>query len=129
MTDTTAGLRALAEHIDRHQLDEDSSVSRAEVNHRGIEVQVHARKGVDMRGLLARWADTITAAAVTAKPVQASFHVQVTGTIGGFCIEVVCVASGERADQIRAALDLPAVPALPTGDVLLDLLATRKAAA
>lgn len=126
---TTTALRALAQHLERHQLDDDA-ISRAAVDYRGdLDVQIHAAEGVDMRALIARWADTIPGAAITAKPVDASFHVHVTGTIGGLPITVVCVASGERADQIRAALGLPALPTLPTGGALLDMLTTRKAAA
>lgn len=125
---TTTALRALAQHIERHGLD-DGSVMRAGVDDNDrIDVQVYAGPDVDMSALLARWADTIDGAAVTAKPVEAAFHVHVRGTIAGFPITLVCVASGHRADRIRAALGLAPVPALPTGEALLDALAVRQAA-
>jgi hypothetical protein len=129
MKNTITALRALAQQIERHGLD-DGSVMRAGVDDNDhIDVQVYAGPDVDMSALLARWADTIDGAAVTAKPVGAAFHVHVKGTIAGFPITLVCVASGHRAERIRAALGIPTVPALPTGDALLDALSPQPAVA
>lgn len=129
MTATTiTALCVLADHIDRHQLD-DGAIMRAGVDDRAaIDVQVHAAPDIDMRALLTAWATSIDKPRITAKPVQDSFHVHITGTVATFPISVVCVATGVRANHVRAALGIPAVPALPTGDALLDALAARQVA-
>jgi hypothetical protein len=57
--------------------------------------------------------------------VEETFHVHVRGVLtAGLPVLVVCVASDERADAIRSALDLTA-PVLPTGNTVLDVLASR----
>jgi hypothetical protein len=127
-TNTTAMLRALADHLDRHQLD-DGSIMRAGLGHSDdLDVQIYAGQDGDMRALLGAWTASMHDAHVTAEQVEASFHVHVTGTVDTVPITVTCVASGERANQVRAALGIPAVPALPTGDALLDALTMRQVA-
>jgi hypothetical protein len=129
VTDTITALRALAQHLERNKLDDGSIMRAAVVDAGRLDVQIYADPDVDMSVLVARWADTIDGATVTAKPVESSFHVTVDGRIGAFPVTLVCVASGTRADRIRAALGLAALPTLATGDALLAALAPQAAVA
>lgn len=128
-----AALRALANHIDLHKLNDDRII-RAAWNDgciKGLDVQVHATEG-DVAGAFGPWVDSMTDAEIAVEPSTTTdnFRLTANGVIGGFPVEVLCIASGAAAEKIRAMAGLPVVPAplLPSGREVLAALAGTAAA-